>query len=324
MPPRATSLPTLFQLEATRDGLHIGSTLLWLDAKQGKELSFLSRCQAQPKKITSKIIATEETIHLIRSFQSEVSSLSCQYQRPFSIGALSLELLPTGGPFGSAALLLQQKASSLLYVPEIGFLSPASLLNFPAVTQVVIGAFSPNPKSTEADFEAEWDRFMYLLAARLQDGQLPYIVTPFLDFPQRILSHPSLQSIPMHLHPQLVRIHRVYEKFGASKASYHALPQESAVVISPYQPSRKNVELSKRPLFVLVRDDHRAKWIDSPEPSVFHFSFFCHKIYRQLFKQITPEEIYFVGPYALRYAKMFKKYAPVVQPLYAEKQPSLF
>ena len=322
--PRVTESSRPFLLEATRDGLHIDGTLLWLDAKQGKELSFLSRCPPQLKKITSKILATEETIHLLRLFQTEVDALSCQYHRPFSIGSLSLELLPTGASFGSAALLLRQKNSSILYLPELGFLPPASLLDFPPVSQVIVGAFCANPKSTQAHFEAEWDRLLLQISRSIEGGSLPFIVTPFLDFPQRLLSVPALQSTPMHLHPLLARAERVYEKFGISKSIYQAPPLESAMMISPFLPSRKQTDLFNRPLLTIVRDDHRAKWTDSPGQSIFHFSFFCQKIYRQLFKQTNPEQIYFVGPYALRYAKEIRKCAPQVQPLYAEKQPSLF
>ncbi len=324
MSPRVDRLAPPFRLEATRDGLHVEETLLWLDARLGKELAFLSRVPPQPKKITSKILASEETIHLLRLFQHEVDSLSCQYQRPFSIGALSLELFPTGAAFGGAALLLRQKNSSLLYMPEMGFLSPERILEFPPVTQVIMGAFCPDPKTVQAHFDQEWDRLCVTLASLLQVGKSPFLVSPFLAFPQRILSAPVLQSVPVHMHPILIRMHRIYEKFTASPSLYQVPAPDSAIMISPFLPPRKSLELSQRPLLTLIRDDHRTKWPECHPQNTFHFSFFCQKMYRQLFKQIMPEHIYFVGPYALRYAKAFKKCAPHVQPLFVEKQPSLF
>ena len=57
------------QVKQTDDGLHLANSILWFDAQSSGDLSFLSSAMATLQPKVPQVIATEETINLIRDVQ---------------------------------------------------------------------------------------------------------------------------------------------------------------------------------------------------------------------------------------------------------------
>lgn len=66
-----------------------------------------------------QVIATEETLKVYEAFHKRPNSLVCQYNRPFSIGRLKMELLPSGVVLGGASLYVEKDNTRFLYAPVV-------------------------------------------------------------------------------------------------------------------------------------------------------------------------------------------------------------
>src|SRR5690349_6055959 len=88
------------RLRSLNRGLHLKSSILCLDAQIDGQLTFLSSASELMKAIGMRVIATEETTKILETFGLKTNSLICQYNRPFSLGKLSMELLPSGHCLG--------------------------------------------------------------------------------------------------------------------------------------------------------------------------------------------------------------------------------
>ena len=107
-------------LVAKDTGLHLKNSILWLDDLSGPQLSFLSIAPDYiPRSIQAQLITTAETAKILDLQRKKYNPLICQYNRPFSIGRLRMELLPSGYSFGSASLFVETCQGSLLYAPYL-------------------------------------------------------------------------------------------------------------------------------------------------------------------------------------------------------------
>ena len=100
--------------EHHRGGLHLKDTLLWFDAEQPRELSFVSHALVPGAFDHEKIICTDRTARLLRAMTiaygrgrraHQPQVLVTPFRRTFAIGNLSLELFPAGYVLGSASLM---------------------------------------------------------------------------------------------------------------------------------------------------------------------------------------------------------------------------
>ena len=104
------------QVKQTDDGLHLANSILWLDAQDSGDLSFLSAASTTFHPKVPQVIATEETIKILEAFRKKPNALKCQYNRPFSIGRLRIELLPSGSVLGGASLFVETDQGKLLCI----------------------------------------------------------------------------------------------------------------------------------------------------------------------------------------------------------------
>jgi putative mRNA 3-end processing factor len=92
-------------VELRQAGLHVTGTALWLDARRGSELSFVSHAHADHAARHQRVIATHATLQLMAHRLGKLSgALPVPYGRPFELGPLFLELLPAGHIKGSAQI----------------------------------------------------------------------------------------------------------------------------------------------------------------------------------------------------------------------------
>ncbi|MHB8877680.1 MAG: MBL fold metallo-hydrolase [Myxococcaceae bacterium] len=90
-------------VELRRGGLHLTGTALALDATRKSELSFVSHAHSDHIARHQRSIATAATLKLMAHRLGELpAALPVPYNRPFELGALSVELLPAGHILGSA------------------------------------------------------------------------------------------------------------------------------------------------------------------------------------------------------------------------------
>ena len=108
-----------------QDGVHMVGTPVWCDARHAREVCFLSSARAEAHSHL-RVLATRETMKLLRKRPSRGSALTVPFGRPFALGELRLELFPSGRGPGAASLLVESKAGRVDYAGVVGRGGPLS------------------------------------------------------------------------------------------------------------------------------------------------------------------------------------------------------
>jgi hypothetical protein len=97
-----------------RDGVHLTGTPIWCDARRRRDVCFVSGATRLGAG-HGQLIATPQTLALIGA----KGQLGVPVHRPFTLGTLRLELIPSGRGLGGAALHVDAGDHSVLYAGEI-------------------------------------------------------------------------------------------------------------------------------------------------------------------------------------------------------------
>ena len=101
------------------EGIHLGGTDLWFDAKKKVNLSFISNANISHIPQHDRIIATPETLKLIEGKTKNSIVLSCPYNRPFTIGKTKIELIPSGYSLGSSQIVAEINEKRVVYTGDL-------------------------------------------------------------------------------------------------------------------------------------------------------------------------------------------------------------
>lgn len=115
-------------------GLHLKDSLLWLDSLAPRPLCFVGHAMVPGAQGHHKIVSTAHTAELLRTQAAifgrgrlvhEPQALITPYNRPFSLGQLSLELFPSGHILGSSSLLMKHRDLDIIYGSDVNLRSNA-------------------------------------------------------------------------------------------------------------------------------------------------------------------------------------------------------
>ncbi|HEY1556310.1 MAG TPA: hypothetical protein VGF94_15850 [Kofleriaceae bacterium] len=99
-----------------RDGVHLTATPIWCDARRRRDVCFVSSADRVGKAGHGQLIATPQTLALLGA---GTGHLAVPLRKPFTLGTLRLELLPSGRGVGAAALFVDLGARRVLYAGAI-------------------------------------------------------------------------------------------------------------------------------------------------------------------------------------------------------------
>ena len=334
--PQANNSNEIPRLSATEDGLHLEHTILSLDSYKTAELSFLSAASESIKKVTPKVISTEETLKILEIFKNKPNVLVCQYNRPFSIGQLKMELLPSGHSLGAASLFVETKSGTLLYAPKVltQKVGIHRQLQLKQAQVLVLGAHSPGNFSTNSGKSRQKDKDAIINAAMdlVQNKVWPTIVCNPIPTAQELTKCLSDKSLPVAVHNQIYKINKVFESYGSVLGNYSQFSprySKSKVIIIPHKLFNRYRMAPERPTIFVKNND--------TEPSVLHGrrphndKVFCLNPasygtdYQEILLKVKPQIVYFFGPYAKEYEQHFKKSSSImVKSLFQNSQPPLF
>jgi hypothetical protein len=101
-------------------GPRIAGTRIWCDALRANGLCFISHALVKPAgrvSLQTRVIASEQTARLASAIGQPLpdGTLLAPFGRPFAVGRLRLELLPSGLVAGGAQLLVEMPERRVLY-----------------------------------------------------------------------------------------------------------------------------------------------------------------------------------------------------------------
>ena len=95
-----------------RDGVHLVGTVLWCDARRARDVCFVSSAERIGRAGHGQLIATRETLAQLGAAPEH---LPIPYRRPFTLGTVRLELLPSGHAIGAATLITEHAGKRIAF-----------------------------------------------------------------------------------------------------------------------------------------------------------------------------------------------------------------
>lgn len=328
----------LLKLRSTEDGLHIADSILWLDSHISGELTFLSSASSLTKTTVPQVIATEETVKILETYRKKPNALICQYNRPFSIGRLKMELLPSGSMLGGASLYVETEKGRLLYAPCLQPHTIPSIrkMQVKKAHALILGAYHADPTTPLPNRKKEKERLAESVKHYVSQKRYPIILCDPISIAQEITKLLSDDNIPLAIHPAIFKVNKVYESFGAHLGSYSLLSKRQSnpkVIILPKSARGRTLTslgLPDGPIITIedslpqIRRDTTSSFA-TKVVATFHLSSYCDgPELKAIIQLVAPKEIYFFGPYAKRYVEEMKGVSPKVKPLFNNDQPTLF
>ena len=322
-----------FRVRSTDDGIHLDGSILWFDAQQNGELTFLSSALVAKSRPGPQVIATEETVRILEARRKKPKALVCQYNRPFSIGRLKMELLPSGSVLGGALLYLETENKRILYAPALQSQKIATVrqLQLKKAHTLIIGTVHPDPTLTLPNRRKEKERLLQAVKHYIDLGLFPQIYCEPTTTAQELTKFFNDNQISVAVHPKIFRIHKVYESSGSKLGSYSLYSEKwskrkVALFPLPETPSARRFTTDLPTFYVediLMEDPNLLE--PEMKSRTFHISTTCDgKELKEIIAAVAPKEIYVFGPYAKRYEDELRSTFPKIKALFANSQPTLF
>jgi hypothetical protein len=322
------------KLSQTDDGLHLDDSILWFDSRYNGELSFLSSASFNFQTRVPQVIATEETVKILEAYKKKPNALVCQYNRPFSIGRLKMELLPSGAVLGGASLYVETEKGRLLYAPQLQpqRIDTVRKMQLKKAHSLVLGAYHPDPHAAMPSRKKEKERLLETVKKHISQGQYPIIICEPVPTAQEITKLLADNDVPLAAHDAIYRVNTVYEAYGSNlgKFTRHSKHTKNKVIIFPL-PNKKTMRLgTKLPEGpILYIEDTMEETIPPSALAKVTERFFMGSTcdgseLREVVAAVKPKELYIMGPYAKRYISEFSSLCAKVEPLFINDQPTLF
>lgn len=303
----------------------LSGTILCLDSSCSS-VSFLSCAKKAMQVKAEQIIATAETIQLLGVKKSQSKMLVCQYNRPFALGRLTLELIPSGHMLGSASLYVEMGSKTALYAPMIQNhqtqvarrlqSKKAQILVLEAPYQIEHQSLSMRKKIK--------DKLLLRIKDLLDQHQNPSIICSKISLAQELSIFLSSQNIDVQVDQSIYKMHKMYEKSGVSLGKYSLLKKKSkspCVSLHAKEIKEKSQDAwyKSTPHVLQVFDQSygiRGESLTDKEGCFFLSSVADSAGMQEFIEQVAPEKIYFFGAYAKNHSEHFKKLAKEVSVLY--------
>ncbi len=324
-----------FRIEQTDDGLHLQGSILWFDAQGQTDLSFLSSAHSPFNPKSSQLITTEETAKILEAYRRKPNALVCQYNRPFSIGRLKMELLPSGCILGGASLYLETDSNRLLYAPELqpNRIPTVRQMQLKRASTLVMGTTHPDPFAPVPNRKKEKERLLETVHQMGKLGQFPIVFCDPLSMAQELTKLLTDNGFPVAVHESIFKAHQVYESFGSKLGDYTRYARRSnreKIVLFPL-PRKKTSVLPivppDTPLIAVEADPDAGSSVLTAQHLARRFiiSSSCDGAdLKEIVTAVSPKDLYIFGPHTKRYVEGLSGLGVNVRPLYLNDQPTLF
>ncbi|HZS37254.1 MAG TPA: hypothetical protein VFF06_10520 [Polyangia bacterium] len=198
-------------------GVRVGGSHVWCDAPRRHQLCFVS--SAHHALAGARVVTTARTLELRRALEggeAERDVLVTPYARPFALGRLRVELLPSGHVPGAAQLLVERGGRRVLYAgavnPRGGRLAePAQVRACDALALSAPLAPLARALPDRAEVEAA---LTAAVRASCDDGETPVVLAPVLGAAGEAAALLGAAGVPLRAHPRIARLLGAYVRIG--------------------------------------------------------------------------------------------------------------
>jgi DNA ligase-1 len=215
---------------------------LWCDARKPVEFSFVSHAHFDHLAAHRRIITSAGTRRLMAArMPGEREEIVLPFGEPYALRPdTELTLHPAGHIFGSAMLRLARAGESFLYTGDFK-LRPgrsAEKCEPPRADVVVMETTFGLPRYVFPPTEEVLAGIIGFCRQAIEDGEVPVIFGYSLGKSQELLSSLAEAELPVMLHPQTLKMTRIYEELGHEFPEYRAFTlteSQGHVVVCPPQ-----------------------------------------------------------------------------------------
>jgi putative mRNA 3-end processing factor len=205
-------------VELRRGGLHLSGTVLALDARRKGELSFVSHAHADHIARHDRVIATAPTLRLMAHRLGALKGpLSVPYNKPFALGALTLELLPAGHILGSAQLrVTRPDGRRIVYTGDLNLVPAltAEPAQIALCDTLVIESTFGHPRYAFPDRASVLEAVEAWVTAALGRGSTPVLLGYALGKAQEVIKSLTARGHAVVAHSSICDISALYREFG--------------------------------------------------------------------------------------------------------------
>jgi DNA ligase-1 len=197
---------------------------LWCDAHKPVEFSFVSHAHFDHLAGHRRIITSEGTRRLMAArLPGEREEIVLPFGEPYALDAKTeLTLHPAGHIFGSAMLRLVRDGEAFLYTGDFK-LRPgrsAEKCEPPRAEVVVMETTFGLPRYVFPPTAQVLAEITAFCRQAIEDGEVPVLFGYSLGKSQELLSSLADAKLPVMLHPQTLKMTKIYEELGQAFPAY--------------------------------------------------------------------------------------------------------
>ena len=211
-----------------KNGFHLKGTDLWFDSTVKKALCFISSAGVEKIPASEKLIVTPETALLLGKKIVRSSVLSCPYGRPFTLGNMLIELIPSGYIWGSAQIAVTKNGKKIIYARDMNLRhSPTSL---PAETvgcdALALWCPESGPGPSKYPFESVIGNIRAYIDECITSGGVPLIFTETPGMTQDIIKSLGDKGYVFSCHRSVKRVSDNLAESGVCLCNYELFKPE--------------------------------------------------------------------------------------------------
>ncbi len=206
-------------VEIDGPGMRLRGTQLFLDSPRPAELAFVSHAHSDHTARHRQVIATAATLELLsRRVGAPQVPFPAPFRKPFFIGALELELFPSGDALGAAQLRATVNGQRIVYT---GDLNPAGSLTaepceVAACDVLVIESTFGRPCYRFPPREEVYEQVRAFARGALADGQTPVFLAYPLGKSQEAIRLLVSGGFSVAAHASIADICDIYARHGCA------------------------------------------------------------------------------------------------------------
>lgn len=222
MPGTAEGINTSPQFTIDKKWIYLPDADLYLDAGKKKKFGFVSHAHSDHSARHEKILCTPATADFLNIRFKKVNCQVLDYGKAININNSQITLYPAGHILGSAQILVEAAGRRLLYTGDFRTRSSRTTEDFEMVecdTLIMETTFGLPHYLFPPRAEIE-DQLIRILEDKLRKGITPVVFAYPLGKAQEVLSVISKHSLPVAVEYQILRLAKVYQKYGIDLGEY--------------------------------------------------------------------------------------------------------
>jgi len=307
------------------DGIHLKETDLWFDSTKKVPLSFISNAKFDKFGAHKKIIATPQTIKLLGKKLKKSLVLPCPFYRPFSLGKVQVELIPSGYILGSSQVVVDFDGRKMLYTGDLKI--RASETTDQAVARhcdvLVMKCHYGLPSYIFPPTQEVMESLAIFIDKTLTQGNVPVLLADPLGEAQELVKALGNRGYNLSIIDPIFKVIEIYKEFGVEFSNIEtfnpAQIEGKVLVFPPYSRDSDVLEkIENKRIGVVIG------WASEglSGKSVFRadeaFPFSNHCDYDELIQFVEivrPSEVYLVGDFSIEFARTLQKRGFNAKPL---------